>query len=91
LHILDKLSILSEMYYARNNGDTRWQDMKLQAYMVSQKVTALAMEQRYAHVYVQAMAEREKNRKQAEQPCQTVALTQQAAPTLEWNRSSKTA
>lgn len=91
LHILEKLGTLSEMYYARHNGDARWQDMKLQAYRASHKVTALAMEQRYAHVYVQAMIEREKNRMPAEQPCETVALGQQpAAPALKWH-SSKTA
>ena len=91
LHILGKLNILSEMYYARNNGDTRWQDMKLQAYLASRKVTALAMEQRYAHVYVQAMVERQKNRQAVEQPCQTVPLVQPQESTTEWNRSSKTA
>jgi hypothetical protein len=63
--------------------------MKLQAYLASRKVTALAMEQRYAHVYVQAMAERQKHRQQVEAPCQTLSLPQQATP--ERARSSKTA
>ena len=91
LHILDKLGTLSEMYYTRKHGDTRWQDMKLEAYLASHKVTALAMEQRYAHVYVQAMTERLKNRQQTEQRPQTVPLAQPQEAAGEWNRSSKTA
>ena len=77
---------------ARHHGDTRWQDMKLQAYLASRKVTALAMEQRYAHIYVQAMAERERNRQPAEEAtCQTLPLVEHQAPVPQWNRSSKTA
>ena len=53
--ILDKLTILSQLYYSQDRGDTRWQAMKLQAYLASRKVTAKAMEERYAYVYRQAI------------------------------------
>ena len=49
--ILDKLRQLSDMYYNHNNGDGMWLDMKLESYLASPKVTAAAMEQRYADLY----------------------------------------
>ncbi|MBN2590671.1 MAG: glycogen/starch synthase [Sedimentisphaerales bacterium] len=49
--ILGKLIELSEMYYNQTNGDSSWLDMKLQSYLASSKVTAAAMEQRYADIY----------------------------------------
>jgi glucan phosphorylase len=73
--ILDKLSILSEMYYAHRHGDPRWQNMKQQAYLASRKVTAAAMEQRYAYVYVQVMHDRQVNLQQ-EQASPTWPLEQ---------------
>ncbi len=75
--ILDKLNILSDMYYSRHQGDTRWQNMKLQAYLASRKVTAQAMEQRYAYVYVQAMHDRQLHIQQ-EQVGQTLPRQQPA-------------
>jgi glycogen debranching enzyme len=53
--ILGKLEELSDMYYDHNNGDTLWLDMKLESYLASPKVTAAAMEQRYATVYARAI------------------------------------
>ena len=47
--------------------------MKLQAYLSSDKVTAKAMEARYAYVYAQAISERQKNLT-PEELCETVAL-----------------
>ena len=38
-----------------------WQNIKMEAYLASRKVTAMAMEQRYAYVYEQAIRNR-KNR-----------------------------
>ncbi len=72
--ILDKLGTLSELYYAHHEqGDTRWENMKLQAYLSSNKVTAKAMEARYAYVYAQAISDRQKNLT-PEQLCNTVPL-----------------
>ena len=53
--ILDKLEQLSEMYYNHNSGDNAWLDMKLESYLASSKVSALAMEQRYADLYARAL------------------------------------
>ena len=53
--ILGKLRKLSEMYYKQNNGDNTWQDMKFQSYLASSKVSAAAMEQRYADIYSQVL------------------------------------
>lgn len=54
--ILDKLTMLSGMYYARKSGDTRWDDMCEASYQASKKVTAAAMAQRYAvNAYVPAI------------------------------------
>ncbi|MEK6754595.1 MAG: amylo-alpha-1,6-glucosidase, partial [Bacteroidota bacterium] len=54
--ILDKLRQLSDMYYNHNNnGDSTWLDMKLESYLASPKVTAAAMEQRYADLYARAL------------------------------------
>ena len=55
--ILDKLAELSQMYYSRSS-DGRWRDMKLKSYLASSKVTAMAMEKRYAKVYVEAIESR---------------------------------
>ncbi|MCP4450267.1 MAG: hypothetical protein GY809_02315 [Planctomycetes bacterium] len=72
--ILDRLVTLSELYYAHHEqGDTRWENMKLQAYLSSDKVTAKAMESRYAYVYAQAISDRQKNLT-PEQLCDTVPL-----------------
>jgi hypothetical protein len=49
--------------------------MKQQAYLASRKVTATAMEQRYAYVYVQVMHERQVNLQQ-EQARRTWPLEQ---------------
>ncbi len=68
--ILDKLTILSELYYGQGQGDTRWQAMKLQAYTASRKVTAKAMEARYAYVYRQAI-----KTKLEEQAAEVVSLS----------------
>jgi glucan phosphorylase len=56
--ILDKLRALSDMFAARTYDDARWRDMKFAAYLASGKVTARAMEQRYADIYTQAIASR---------------------------------
>jgi glucan phosphorylase len=56
---LDKLAVLSEMYDGLAGGDRRWLEMKLQAYVASRKVTAMAMEQRYAEIYLQAIHDRQ--------------------------------
>jgi len=53
--ILHKLKELSDMYYSPNSGDGAWLDMKRESYLASQKVTAAAMEQRYADLYVRAL------------------------------------
>ncbi len=53
--ILDKLKQLSDMYYNHKNGDSVWLDMKFQSYLASLKVSAVAMEQRYAGLYTRAM------------------------------------
>ena len=58
--ILDKLAILSKMYYDSNDGCGKWMDMKLKSYLSSSKVTAMAMEKRYARVYLEAIQSREK-------------------------------
>ena len=50
--ILDKLRQLSDIYY---NDDGLWLYMKLNSYLASSKVTAAAMEQRYADMYVQSL------------------------------------
>jgi glucan phosphorylase len=72
---LDKLGILSDMYYGRGTGDSRWQDMKLQAYLASRKVTAMAMEQRYAEIYVQAINNRQARRREQEpEACEILSL-----------------
>ncbi len=46
------------MYYAQGRNDLRWREMKLQSYLASRQVSAAAMEQRYAPVYVQAICSR---------------------------------
>jgi len=56
--ILHKLKELSDMYYNHNNCHSLWLDMKLESYLASPKVTAVAMEQRYADIYVRALRER---------------------------------
>jgi glycogen debranching enzyme len=53
--ILDKLTQLSDVYYNHNNGDSTWLDMKLESYLASPKVTAGAMERRYADLYMRAL------------------------------------
>jgi glycogen debranching enzyme/glycosidase len=53
--ILEKLKQLSEMYYNHNNGDSLWMDMKMKSYLASLKVSAVAMEQRYATLYARAL------------------------------------
>ncbi|MGA2680014.1 MAG: glycogen/starch synthase [Sedimentisphaerales bacterium] len=50
--ILDKLRQLSDIYY---NDDSLWLYMKLKSYLASSNVTAAAMEQRYADMYVQSL------------------------------------
>ena len=65
--ILDKLATLSDLYHAGLAGDTRWAHMKLESYLASRKVTAMAMEQRYAYVYEQAIAERTRNLQQEQE------------------------
>ena len=57
-HILEKLEVLADMYYAQGRNDRRWREMKLQSYLASRQVSAAAMEQRYAPVYVQAICSR---------------------------------
>ncbi|MBN1973364.1 MAG: glycogen/starch synthase [Sedimentisphaerales bacterium] len=52
--ILDKLKQLSDKYY-NQNGNSVWMEMKLESYLASSKVTAAAMEQRYADLYAQAL------------------------------------
>jgi glucan phosphorylase len=54
--ILDKLKRLSDIYY---NEDSLWLYMKLKSYLASSNVTATAMEQRYADMYVQSLHARE--------------------------------
>ena len=54
--ILDKLKILSDIYYKENS---LWLYMKLKSYLASSNVTATAMEQRYADMYVQSLLARE--------------------------------
>ncbi len=56
--ILAKLRRLSDMYYNRNNGDSKWLDMKLQSYLATPKVTAAAMERRYANLYARVLRAR---------------------------------
>ncbi len=53
--ILDKLKQLSDMYYNQNDGNSAWLDMKLKSYLASSKVTAAAMEQRYADLYARTL------------------------------------
>ena len=60
-HILEKLEVLADMYYAQGRNDLRWREMKLQSYLASRQVSAAAMEQRYAPVYVQAIRSRLEN------------------------------
>ena len=50
--ILYKLKELSDIYYNRHS---LWLYMKLNAYLASSNVTAAAMEQRYADMYVQSL------------------------------------
>ena len=54
--ILYKLKQLSDIYYNRNS---LWLYMKLNSYLASSNVTAIAMEQRYANMYVQSLHARE--------------------------------
>jgi len=54
--ILNKLKQLSDIYY---NEDSLWLYMKLKSYLASSNVTATAMEQRYADMYVQSLHARE--------------------------------
>lgn len=74
--VLDKLSYLSGIYYAHRQGDSRWAAMKLESYLASRKVTAEAMEQRYAHVYVRTIQERQRIRVQEAQEHKTAAWVQ---------------
>ena len=53
--ILYKLRDLSDMYYNQDNGNNTWLDMKLKSYLASSKVTAAAMEQRYADLYAKTL------------------------------------
>jgi len=53
--VLDRLRQLSDMYYNHNNGDSTWLNMKFESYLASPKVTATAMEQRYAGLYARAL------------------------------------
>ena len=75
--ILEKLTLLSEMYYAQPDGDMRWPNMKLQAYRASRKVTAKAMEERYAFVYEQAIHDREQKCQQEQSNVKVVRLPNQ--------------
>jgi glucan phosphorylase len=50
--ILYKLKQLSDIYY---NQNSLWLYMKLNSYLASSNVTATAMEQRYADMYVQSL------------------------------------
>ena len=52
--ILYKLAELSDMYYNKY-FDNKWLDMKLESYLASSKVTAAAMEQRYADLYAKTL------------------------------------
>lgn len=73
--ILDKLRELADMYYAQQWDDARWRDMKFNAYLASRKVTAQAMEQRYAEVYTQAIrTHQEKQRQQEAEPVRIMTL-----------------
>jgi starch phosphorylase len=54
--ILDKLKLLSDIYY---NENSLWLYMKLESYLASSNVTAAAMEQRYADMYAQSLHARE--------------------------------
>ncbi len=75
--ILEKLRQLSEMYYNQNNGDNRWLDMKLESYLASSKVTAAAMEQRYADLYAQALHVRKKSLSAiAQEQCKTIYVNE---------------
>jgi glucan phosphorylase len=65
-HILEKLETLADMYYAQGQDDLRWREMKLQSYLASRQVSAAAMEQRYAPVYVQAIRSRLENLEEPE-------------------------
>ncbi len=56
--ILHKLKVLSDMYYNHNNSHSLWLDMKMESYLASPKVSAVAMEKRYADIYVQALRAR---------------------------------
>jgi glucan phosphorylase len=56
--ILDKLRQLSDVYYNHNNGDSMWLEMKLQSYLATPKVTAAAMEKRYAELYARVLRAR---------------------------------
>ncbi len=60
--ILDKLRELADMYYTQPLDDSRWRDMKFQSYLASRKVTARAMEERYAEVYTQAIRAHQEKR-----------------------------
>jgi glycogen phosphorylase len=53
--ILYKLEQLSDMYFNQEDGDNTWLDMKLESYLASSKVTAAAMEQRYASLYARTL------------------------------------
>jgi glycogen debranching enzyme/glucan phosphorylase/glycosidase len=52
--IMDKLRQLSDMYFSRQTNNA-WLDMKLESFKDSSKVTATAMEQRYAEIYIKAI------------------------------------
>jgi glucan phosphorylase len=54
--ILNKLRQLSDIYYNKNS---LWLYMKLNSYLASSNVTAAAMEQRYADIYLQSLHTRE--------------------------------
>ena len=96
LDIMDRLNVLADLFYTRHK-DMRWQDMKLQAYLASHKVTALAMEQRYAYVYDQAIANQQSQIRPAqEETCHVMSLKQQRTPDRDgaqsgtWDMQSKT-
>jgi glucan phosphorylase len=54
--VLNKLKQLSYIYY---NEDTLWLYMKLKSYLASSNVTATAMEQRYADIYIKSIYARQ--------------------------------
>jgi glycogen debranching enzyme/glycosidase len=62
--ILEKLRQLSDMYFSRQTKNA-WSDMKMESLLASSKVTAVAMEQRYAEIYSKAIKLRKSTIKRA--------------------------